>query len=673
MEAVIRNTNASTCKGCYACVRACPSKAIKIVGGLARIEKNRCVNCGQCLQVCKHGEWHYNRDQALVRGLLNNDGPVAVILDTAFPAAYPDIDHRSLVGRLRTLGFDYVLDAAFGGDLVARKQRETLGDPRDAIRVSSWCPASVEFVKRFHPEEVNLLAPVVSPMVAMGQVVKKLHGKACSIVYISPCLAHKAIKTESKGLIAAVLTFVELNEILIGENLLGDDYNDSEISPSDFDPPHGQLAVTSALPMGVANSAGYPCNPMDTLVTDASGPRRSTRVMDNIARGEITHGFIDMLFCRGCVDGCAISHRMVSRYEAKNAVLRYAAYRQEQHNEETWNNDLKRFRGLKLHMSIEGNDQRLPKADTDRVKSIGEKLDQYGEHQFIDCSACGYGTCVEFITSVAKGLADTDMCIQYQLRKLNHTIKDQETTTQRLTSMLDVLHHSEKLANLAQLSAATAFKLNDPLSVVMLYSHLLQEEYRDHPELSEDFNTIVQQVEKVKEIFIDLLNLSSRNKILPESVDVRELVDRTLMLLPPPAGMDVRLKFDVETPMAVMDREQIACVLSNLVENVYETLNNSGQMTIHTTGDTHNLIIRISDNGPGIRKHDLIKIFDPFFTTKRVGVGTGLGLAVAREIIRQHSGKIDVTSNDNPSRGPTGTTFQLTIPTQGIEGLKKRV
>jgi signal transduction histidine kinase len=74
------------------------------------------------------------------------------------------------------------------------------------------------------------------------------------------------------------------------------------------------------------------------------------------------------------------------------------------------------------------------------------------------------------------------------------------------------------------------------------------------------------------------------------------------------------------------------------------------------------VIIRVKDTGVGIRPELQRKIFEPFFTTKQMGKGTGLGLAVTYGIIKMHRGNIEVQSNADPTNGPTGTTFTVSIP-----------
>jgi signal transduction histidine kinase len=78
--------------------------------------------------------------------------------------------------------------------------------------------------------------------------------------------------------------------------------------------------------------------------------------------------------------------------------------------------------------------------------------------------------------------------------------------------------------------------------------------------------------------------------------------------------------------------------------------------------------VAVQDTGCGIAAQNLAKIYEPFFTTKQIGKGTGLGLAVTYGIVKMHRGRIDVVSNADPAKGPTGTTFTVTLPRRSEEG-----
>lgn len=140
--------------------------------------------------------------------LLNNDSKVAAIVAPSFPAEFQELtDYRELIGMIRAIGFDYVLEVAFGADLVADRFKKLVGG-NDEYYISSDCPSIVNYVKYYHPSLVDNLAPVVSPMVAMSRVVKTMYGKDTNVVFIGPCIAKKAESSE----IDEAITFTELRK-----------------------------------------------------------------------------------------------------------------------------------------------------------------------------------------------------------------------------------------------------------------------------------------------------------------------------------------------------------------------------------------------------------------------------------------------------------------------------
>jgi signal transduction histidine kinase len=126
----------------------------------------------------------------------------------------------------------------------------------------------------------------------------------------------------------------------------------------------------------------------------------------------------------------------------------------------------------------------------------------------------------------------------------------------------------------------------------------------------------------------------------------------------------VRVEHHLDNPNAEIDQDQIVQVLTNLCNNGLAAMHGrgGGELVIRTEGDTDRVHILVSDNGTGISEEHKSKIFQPFFTTKEVGKGTGLGLAVTYGIIKMHQGDIQLESNADPAKGPTGTTFKVTLP-----------
>jgi signal transduction histidine kinase len=97
-------------------------------------------------------------------------------------------------------------------------------------------------------------------------------------------------------------------------------------------------------------------------------------------------------------------------------------------------------------------------------------------------------------------------------------------------------------------------------------------------------------------------------------------------------------------------------VWTNIIDNAIDAMGGIGEIHIKTYQKGDEVVVEISDNGPGIPADILSKIFDPFFTTKPPGVGSGLGLHISYNIIQRHRGQIDVASQ------PGETTFRVSLP-----------
>ncbi len=154
------------CRTCYTCVRECPARAIRIEGGQAEVITERCVACGNCTKVCSQGAKVFVNTVDLVRKVLEKPGRKAALLAPSFPAEFHDVtDHQKVVGMIRALGFDYVVEVSFGADLVAHRYRNLISEAGAENYISSDCPAIVSFIRFYHPDLTANLIPVVSPMV----------------------------------------------------------------------------------------------------------------------------------------------------------------------------------------------------------------------------------------------------------------------------------------------------------------------------------------------------------------------------------------------------------------------------------------------------------------------------------------------------------------------------
>jgi signal transduction histidine kinase len=260
------------------------------------------------------------------------------------------------------------------------------------------------------------------------------------------------------------------------------------------------------------------------------------------------------------------------------------------------------------------------------------------------------------------GLAESEMCLPYTIDQLRSALSELNESRLELAGVQAALIQSEKLASMGQLSAAIAHEINNPLGVVLMYTHILHDECPEDSTMRQDLKTIAEQTERCRKIVAGLLNFARQNKVMYQPVDIHALVQRCLKILPTPGNICIAYQSEITDPIVEMDADQMTQVFVNLVTNAVEAMPDGGDLTLSIREDPGRVICIVTDTGMGIPAENHAKIFDPFFTTKPFGKGTGLGLAVSYGIVKMHRGDIQVRSNADRSAGPTGTTMTIALP-----------
>ncbi len=231
------------------------------------------------------------------------------------------------------------------------------------------------------------------------------------------------------------------------------------------------------------------------------------------------------------------------------------------------------------------------------------------------------------------------------------------------------LLQSEKQASIGRLAAGVAHEINNPLTGVLTFTHLLLKRKDLDEEMREDLTTIASSTERVREIVKGLLDFSRQTEMRPQLVDINELIKHTITLVGNQAlvkGVVLCFHPQENLPKRTVDRNQMESVLINILINAIDSTPKGGHIVVTTSTGLPGEIkpypkkgieISIADTGSGIPPEHLNKLFDPFFTTKEVGKGTGLGLAVSYGIIEKHGGTIRVKSKVGE-----GSTFIIWLP-----------
>ncbi|MFH1464372.1 MAG: cache domain-containing protein [Pseudomonadota bacterium] len=222
------------------------------------------------------------------------------------------------------------------------------------------------------------------------------------------------------------------------------------------------------------------------------------------------------------------------------------------------------------------------------------------------------------------------------------------------------LYQSEKLASIGRLAAGIAHEINNPLTGVLTFAHLL----REKPHLTEedlaDLEVICKETARVRDIVRGLLDFARESPSHRLAVDLNQLVQETIRLLRTQKvfrGLRIELRLDPDLPSLHADPNQLKQVLLNLTLNACEAMSGGGVLAVETRVAGGHAELSVQDTGCGIPAENMDKLFDPFFTTKPVGKGTGLGLSVTYGIVQAHGGLIKVLS-----RPGEGSTFTVELP-----------
>ena len=240
---------------------------------------------------------------------------------------------------------------------------------------------------------------------------------------------------------------------------------------------------------------------------------------------------------------------------------------------------------------------------------------------------------------------------------------------------LSQLRHADRLATVGRLAAGLAHELGTPLNVVQARARQMAVGTLVPTDVSEKARIIVEQVARMTKLIRQLLDFARKGELRPADVDIRALVDHTVMLLEPivcKSGVSLAVVGCAEPLHGHIDAEQMTQVVLNLVMNAVQATESGKAVSIALgrgramppaedgRGEQACLCIEVRDEGAGIDSEALARIFEPFFTTKGVGEGTGLGLSVAYGIVKDHGGWIDVAS-----RVGEGSTFTIWLPEAG--------
>lgn len=401
------------CRKCYACVRNCPVKAIRVHRNYAEVISDRCIGCGNCIKSCSQKAKVIADHVGECKRLLDSDNPPIAILGCSHPAFYHDLRSGQLVTGLRRLGFVEVHEGAAGVDLLRDSYRKTLEKDHPYPLITTHCPTIVDLIEKHYPQLLKNLIGIVSPMVAIGRFIKSRKTTDTPIVYISSCIGGKFEITaeETEGAIDSVISYQELSQMFRDRNL--DLKRLGETAFDGMQPQRGRLFAISGGPFKSFDIASEIIN-QDYVETE--GEENTMEVIKDLAAGRISPKVVDIRFCNGgCVGGPGKNNRLTT-FSKRNLIIeqhlnQHLYYR----TKSTYLADIP----LPNFTKTFSNKHARPKTpSSERLRQILQATDKYETRDELNCGACGYTTCREHAVAVYRELAEGDMCLPYSLKRL---------------------------------------------------------------------------------------------------------------------------------------------------------------------------------------------------------------------------------------------------------------
>ena len=421
------------CVGCTNCLKRCPTEAIRIRGGRARIIDEMCIDCGECIRVCQHHAKVAVTDSFATINLYK----YRIALPP--PSLYGQFKNlpsiSSIAGGLRRIGFDDVFDVGRGAEIVAKAVKEKLADPMcPRPLISSACPAVVRLIQVRFPELIENIVDIRSPMEVAATIARKefcektgAKPEEVGCFFITPCPAKvTAIRSplgHEKSAINGAISMLEIYGLLSGQlKKVADDEQ-------------GTMEPAGPLGLGWARSGGE-CTTMgmgdEALAVD--GIDNVNAVLEAIENDRMPNlRFFEGQACdEGCVGGPVVFE---NPFIARNRIRRLVLDIPRQKLEEIVSDEDVARVGDALEFDTEITSVDSLRLDTDFKQALA-KMDRIAEVRKklpgLDCGSCGSPTCQALAEDIVGGYAREMDCL-FLLKEQVRQMAEQMVALSELT------------------------------------------------------------------------------------------------------------------------------------------------------------------------------------------------------------------------------------------------
>ncbi len=398
------------CIGCTSCLKVCPTEAIRVRDGKAKIIPERCIDCGECIKICpNHAKSVTTDDISIIKNFKYNIVIPSLTLYGQFPS---NIGIGKMLNAIKKIGFDEVAEAAIGARVSVHLLRDyLLKNPNKKTPViNSSCPAIIRLIQvRFPdllPNIVDLESPVeITARIAKSEAMERtgLSYNDIGVVFITPCTARVTSVRNPLGIEKSYIDGVISIRDVYGDIVRNiDSVKNGSIG----------FSTKETLLWAIAGGQSEAVKADNYLEVD--GISNVIKVLEEVELGKLDD--IEFIECSACSGGCVGGPLLIQNsFIAKNRIMNYVKLADNSvMTEEELNKYIKMYEDGFLRLSEKIEPRSVMSLDTDLVKSI-HKMEMVTEIMKnlpgLDCGVCGSPTCRAFAEDIVKGDNNKAVCI----------------------------------------------------------------------------------------------------------------------------------------------------------------------------------------------------------------------------------------------------------------------
>lgn len=414
--------NDSNCVGCTSCLKICPTEAIRLREGKARIIGEKCIDCGECIRICpNHAKSAVTDTLDILKKFKYTIAIPSLILYGQFPGK---VGINEMLSAVKAIGFDEVFEASVGTEIITNVlKNHILKDPnRKRPIINSTCPAILRLIQIRFPELLDNIADIETPIeiaarIAKTEAVRKtgLNMEEIGVIFISPCTARMTSVTNPLGIEKSYVDGVLSMKAIYGEVLRNIGSSHEEIITQ---------STSESLLWPIIGGQGEPLGIENYLAVD--GIQEVIKVLEEIEMDKLEG--LEFFEGMACIGGCAGGPLAIENsFIAKS---RMKALAKELPGSSTSEEEIKKQIEMYENGFIRLTEPIEPKAimrlDDDIVKSM-QKMEMIKEMMKylpgIDCGVCGAPTCRAFAEDIVKGKSQKSICIVKTMESFKNKAK----------------------------------------------------------------------------------------------------------------------------------------------------------------------------------------------------------------------------------------------------------